>query len=83
MLPNSRIIPPLNNNKDLRTRSNSTSASETSQKKGFISRLLANPNTQRDHPYYPSRPKYESVLGIQNDKDYTAWGKPSEPKVNN
>lgn len=78
MLPNSRIIPSTNN-KNLRTRSNSTSAtfeSSSGQKKGFISRLLANPsNHTRDHPYYPSRPKYESVLGIPHD---TTWSKPSE-----
>ncbi|KAG2197608.1 hypothetical protein INT47_006671 [Mucor saturninus] len=83
MLPNSRIIPSSNNNKNLRTRSNSTSAAfdcNGQQKKGFISRLLANPtnnNNSRDHPYYPSRPKYESVLGIQHDTT-AAWGKPSE-----
>ena len=40
------------------------------QKKGFISRLLTNPNTPKDYsqPHqYPARPKYESILGIQHD----------------
>lgn len=77
------MIPP----KNIRRRSNSavtTSSNGSSnlshepqqqqqQKKGFISRLLSNPSTPKD---FPSRPKYESVLGIHNDKDYAAWGKP-------
>ncbi|KAG2237528.1 hypothetical protein INT48_005564 [Thamnidium elegans] len=76
MLPNSRIIPPLNNNSS-RSRSSSTSGYESNSKKGFISRLLANPNTPSN---YPSKTKYESVLGINNDKDYATWGRPADPK---
>lgn len=80
MLPNSRIIPPLNN-KNSRSRSSSTSGYESNSKKGFISRLLANPNTPSNYQY-PPKTKYESVLGINNDKDYATWGRPADPKVN-
>lgn len=88
MLPNSRMIPP----KNIRTRSNSETVASSSSayelnsgqqqqhKKGFISRLLSNPNIAKD---YPSRPKYESVLGIHNKEDYATYGKPIDTnKVN-
>lgn len=82
MLPNSRMIPPLNN----KSRSNSTSSYEqTNNKKGFISRLLTthptNQQQQSTNYQYLSKPKYETVLGINNDKDYTTWGRPADPKV--
>jgi hypothetical protein len=74
MLPNSRIIPPsTNNNKNQRRRSNSASASgmlyeSNQQKKGFISRLLANPNTSKEpYQHNSTRSKYENVLGFQQD----------------
>ncbi|KAI9365144.1 hypothetical protein BD770DRAFT_357106 [Pilaira anomala] len=75
MLPNSRMIPPLNNK---------TSYEHTNNKKGFISRLLTttNPTNQQQSTNYQylSKPKYETVLGINNDKDYTTWGRPADPK---
>jgi hypothetical protein len=68
MLPNSRIVTPTQH----RQRSNSAATSfET--KRSFFSRFLATPSS-------PVRPKYESVLGIQNDKDYELWGRPKTKK---
>ncbi|KAK4521507.1 Tubulin beta chain (Beta tubulin) [Mucor velutinosus] len=85
MLPNSRIIPPNNNlnntNKNVRARSNSA-VNDSSVKKGFMSRLLTSPTGSSSSPKeyntnsVNSRPKYESVLGIQTKDDYAAWGTP-------
>lgn len=71
MLPNSRIIPPStsNNNKNLRRRSNSASAAtimyeSNQQRKGFISRLLANPNAPKDYQQqqkYNAKSKYDPL----------------------
>jgi hypothetical protein len=83
MLPNSRIIPPNNNNNNnnvnlsshKKARSRSNSAINDNAKKGFISRLLMNPKDQPPPPI-PQRPKYDTVLCIQNKDDYAAWGTP-------
>ena len=80
MLPNSRIIPPNNNNnninKNLRARSNSA-VNDNSMKKGFMSRLLTSPNGPKEYNTNgATRPKYESVLGIQTKEDYATWGTP-------
>lgn len=67
MLPNSRMIP---SNNDQRRRSNSM----INDKKGLISRLLTTtPSSsipkEYNQPIYPNnvRPKYESVLGMQEN----------------
>lgn len=85
MLPNSRIIPPNNNhnntNRSVRARSNSA-INDSSVKKGFMSRLLTSPTGSNSSPKeyntnpVSSRPKYESVLGIQTRDDYATWGTP-------
>lgn len=85
MLPNSRIIPPNNNhnntNKNVRARSNSA-INDSSVRKGFMSRLLTSPVGSNSSPKeyntssVSSRPKYESVLGIQTKDDYATWGTP-------
>ncbi|KAI8877175.1 hypothetical protein K501DRAFT_337592 [Backusella circina FSU 941] len=68
MLPNSRIVTPTQQ----RQRSNSAATSYET-KRSFLSRFLATPSS-------PVRPKYESVLGIQNDKDYELWGRSKSKK---